>query len=296
MDVGQWLRSHRLEKYEQIFSDKEIEDRVLPNLTAGEIKYLGAAIEDRDRLLGAIADLKLDQKRRDARDDFVRRFVAVAVSVGFASFLVRMQWLSEGLFPSFIEWNQLARLFTALLFIVLGWDWYHRDIGRHPGTTPLRFFVDVCVIIASLLFLISSTHEHAWLGFLVVIFALYVWWDGVTYVGRFRVSENRHPTGQEILNEFVSDDSKQKNLFCLLYLALIFGFDFLFQSASFVRALVPCVFVALGLWELLRDGPSSLAPRWICNHGYFVWIQKHRLLRVIIGAVLFVGCYGQPIE
>jgi hypothetical protein len=290
VDIGQWLRSHGLEKYERIFRDKEIDDRVLPTLTAREIKLLDIEVEDQSKLLRAIEDRKLDQKRSDARDDFTRRFVAVAVSVGFASFLVRMQWLNEGSFPSFVEISQLVRLFVALGFIVLGWEWYHRDIGRYPGTTDFRFFVDVGVIIASLLFLISATHEHAWLGFLVVIFALYVWWDGVTYVGQIRASENRRPRAEEILNEFTSNEPKKKNLFCLFYVAVIFGLDFVFKSPSFVRAIIPCAFVAIGVWDLLTDKLRNFVPGAIRNHRYFDWIRSYRLLRVGIGALLFVGC------
>jgi SAM (Sterile alpha motif) domain-containing protein len=144
MDVAQWLHDLGLEKYEAKFRDSRIDEAVLPNLTAGDLTDLGVAIGDRRRLLDAIAALGVEKKRSDARDDFTRRFVAVAVSVGFATFLVRMQWLSEDSFPSFLEINQLVRLFVALGFIVLGWEWYHRDIGRSPGTTDFTLSPSVC--------------------------------------------------------------------------------------------------------------------------------------------------------
>ena len=41
MDVVVWLRSLGLEEYEAAFRDNEINDRVLPNLTAEDLKELG---------------------------------------------------------------------------------------------------------------------------------------------------------------------------------------------------------------------------------------------------------------
>jgi class 3 adenylate cyclase len=58
MDIGGWLRELGLERYEQAFRDNEIDLRVLPELTADDLKELGvAAIGHRRLLLKAIADL-----------------------------------------------------------------------------------------------------------------------------------------------------------------------------------------------------------------------------------------------
>src|SRR5215468_543028 len=58
MDIGGWLRGLRLERYEQAFRENEIDLRVLPELTADDLKELGvAAIGHRRLLLKAIADL-----------------------------------------------------------------------------------------------------------------------------------------------------------------------------------------------------------------------------------------------
>ena len=42
MDIGGWLRSLELERYEQVFRDNEIDARVLPNLTGEDLKELGS--------------------------------------------------------------------------------------------------------------------------------------------------------------------------------------------------------------------------------------------------------------
>src|SRR5690242_15836445 len=58
MDIGGWLRGLGLERYEQAFRDNEIDLRVLPELTADDLKELGvSAIGHRRLLLKAIADL-----------------------------------------------------------------------------------------------------------------------------------------------------------------------------------------------------------------------------------------------
>jgi class 3 adenylate cyclase/predicted ATPase len=57
MDIAAWLRGLGLERYEQAFRENEIDLRVLPELTADDLKELGvAAIGHRRLLLKAIAD------------------------------------------------------------------------------------------------------------------------------------------------------------------------------------------------------------------------------------------------
>ena len=44
MDVVVWLRSLGLGKYEAAFRENEIDETVLPNLTAEDLKELGVAV------------------------------------------------------------------------------------------------------------------------------------------------------------------------------------------------------------------------------------------------------------
>ena len=61
MDVMVWLRSLGLGKYEAAFRENEIDETVLPNLTAEDLKELGvAALGHRRKLLDAIAALRGD--------------------------------------------------------------------------------------------------------------------------------------------------------------------------------------------------------------------------------------------
>src|ERR1700758_591210 len=69
MDIGGWLRGLGLERYEQAFRENEVDLRVLPELTADDLKELGvAAIGHRRLLLKAIADLAAGAGRAAAED------------------------------------------------------------------------------------------------------------------------------------------------------------------------------------------------------------------------------------
>ena len=61
MDIVVWLRSLGLGKYEAAFRENEIDETVLPDLTADDLKELGVtALGHRRKLLGAIAALRDD--------------------------------------------------------------------------------------------------------------------------------------------------------------------------------------------------------------------------------------------
>ena len=69
MDISGWLRGLGLERYEQAFRENEIDLRILPELTADDLKELGvAAIGHRRLLLKAIADLTAGAGRAAAED------------------------------------------------------------------------------------------------------------------------------------------------------------------------------------------------------------------------------------
>jgi class 3 adenylate cyclase len=70
MDIGGWLRSLGLERYEAAFRENEITEKVLPNLTAEDLKDLGVGIVGHRRtLLDAIAALRADAKAKALPSD-----------------------------------------------------------------------------------------------------------------------------------------------------------------------------------------------------------------------------------
>ena len=61
MDLGGWLRSLGLERYETAFRENEIDERVLPNLTQEDLKEIGVGpVGHRRTILEAIAALRSD--------------------------------------------------------------------------------------------------------------------------------------------------------------------------------------------------------------------------------------------
>ena len=58
MDIAAWLRGLGLERYEAVFRDNEVDEAVLPKLTADDLKDLGVSlVGHRRKLLEAIAEL-----------------------------------------------------------------------------------------------------------------------------------------------------------------------------------------------------------------------------------------------
>jgi class 3 adenylate cyclase len=105
MDVGGWLRSLGLEEYEAAFRDNNIDETVLPSLTAEDLKELGVgSFGHRRKLLDAIAALRAEaspptsvsaaplESDNTAKEAAERRQVTVMFSdlVGSTSLSARM--------------------------------------------------------------------------------------------------------------------------------------------------------------------------------------------------------------
>ena len=81
MDVVVWLRSLGLGKYEAVFRENEIDETVLPSLTAEDLKELGvAALGHRRKLLDAIAALRTDASGKAPSADVATASSAPSVS------------------------------------------------------------------------------------------------------------------------------------------------------------------------------------------------------------------------
>jgi hypothetical protein len=124
MDVVVWLRSLGLGQYEAAFRENEIDETVLPGLTAEDLKELGvAALGHRRKLLDAIAALRADANASPAtspglaavdaspRDTAERRQVTVMFSdlVGSTALSARMdpEDLSGSFRPIRSVWRRL---------------------------------------------------------------------------------------------------------------------------------------------------------------------------------------------
>jgi class 3 adenylate cyclase len=80
MDVVVWLRSLGLEQYDAAFRDNAITEKVLPNLTAEDLKDLGVGmVGHRRTLLDAIAALRTGAGARAPSADAATTSVAPSV-------------------------------------------------------------------------------------------------------------------------------------------------------------------------------------------------------------------------
>ena len=81
MDIVVWLRSLGLGKYEAVFRENEIDETVLPNLTAEDLKELGVtALGHRRKLIDAIAALRGEAGSKSPRADVSTTNAAPSIS------------------------------------------------------------------------------------------------------------------------------------------------------------------------------------------------------------------------
>jgi hypothetical protein len=59
LDIGTWLCSLGLDRYERVFRDNAIDAEVLPALSEGDLEKLGVLLGHRKRILRAIEALRI---------------------------------------------------------------------------------------------------------------------------------------------------------------------------------------------------------------------------------------------
>jgi hypothetical protein len=139
----------------------------------------------------------MPESRQTIRKDLMRRWFAVAISVGFATTLVHMQWLNAGQFPNGDEWQQLARLTTALCAVVLSWEGYFFSIESKPLNTTPRFVIDFVLVLLYMVLLYTSKIPTFWLYIHAISFLLYFSWDLLS-ISEYRRTYSCAPAAQEL--------------------------------------------------------------------------------------------------
>ena len=145
MDVADWLRSLGLERYEAAFRDNEIDESVLPSLTAEDLKELGvSSVGHRRKLLDAIASLHAKTSAEpplppeaaanidtEARETGERRHVTVM----FCD-LIGSTALSASMDPEDLR-EVISAYHTCAAEIVRGFDGY---VAQYLGDGALVYF------------------------------------------------------------------------------------------------------------------------------------------------------------
>jgi class 3 adenylate cyclase len=147
MDVANWLRALGLERYEATFRENDVDTKLLPNLTADDLKDLGiTSVGHRRQLLEAIAALRL----KDApADDLVRLSTSPTGNLGLSDptgerrqltvmfcDLVGSTALSEKLDPE--ELRSLLHAYRTLCGDVIAR--YEGYVARYIGDGILTYF------------------------------------------------------------------------------------------------------------------------------------------------------------
>jgi hypothetical protein len=297
MNLKDWLRAKVVpddataETYANALIAEGITDNEqdLPNvgLTWEDLKDIRAIkVGYRNRILKAIREIgqpvlvRKPNEAAEARHDLIKRFLPVALSVGFAARLVDINWVKNGTPITYDQLEQLARLFTGVFVAVSGWEWYHRDLKWHPLNNAGRFFVDVAVVITTIVFLYSAKDEAHWFGSLIFIFFLYLIWDGLTI---WEYKEDFHPStgplGFQPLRGPITDF-----LWFIYFVAIAYLTLWPFSTYNY-QTFVACLFVFLGALSLrlLASEPEGMSG------GQLAWAAFVRGL-VVIGliAVYFI--------
>lgn len=215
------------------------------------------------------------------RADFMRRWFAVAVSVGFASTVNSMLWVHVGAAPSPTEWQQIARLTVAMIATLLSWEGYLLSTAGKPLYDFPRFAIDVILVLVYLVLLISSSHGHYWLWLHAVTFVLYLLWDYLT------VRDPRHrdrftndnapkeyvPTPREVyVGGLKSDRNINPGPVITIFAAVYFTWLPILQFLSGINTYTFAIFVLLGLiaYRIDKSYRLDIVPRLLLWGGLTV--------------------------
>jgi len=224
-------------------------------LTRDDLREIHIKAGHRQTILDGIGEIERGSDTlADDRKDFIRRMFAVAVSVGFATRLVTMNWIKgeKLIWPlSHNEKMELFRLIVGIFVVVSGWEWYHRDLRDRPLKSPWRFYIDVAVVILTIFFLFSSDKEEVWLSSLVLIFFLYVMWDVSSYL-EFRSSASAAVL-ESISSSFVT------NFIWLAFFSFLWEFDLFYNQNNHPVTTGLFVLLAAASLRALNDPRVPLA-------------------------------------
>jgi class 3 adenylate cyclase len=136
MDVGDWLRKVGLEQYELAFRANEIDARVLPSLTAEDLKDLGVTlVGHRRRLLDAIAAVGAEASAATVTAPIQADAERRQLTVTFCD-LVGSTELSARLDPEDLR-EVIAAYHRAVAEVVAGFDGF---VAKYMGDGVFVYF------------------------------------------------------------------------------------------------------------------------------------------------------------
>lgn len=232
------------------------------------------------------------ESRSQIRKDLMRRWFAVAISAGFATTLVQMQWLNNARSPNGEEFQQIFRLFVAMTAVICSWDGYFFSIETKPLNSMPRFILDFCLVMIYMVLLYTSKLPYYWLFLHAFSFTIYILWD-ILSIQEFRSSYSSSGEGSA-LKIYFSGFRGQSGFYTgpaitacwAIYFWALFSIEF-FGRYYNAFALAPFAFVGLILYR--RDKMRAAESRTAKNPERPVW---YSLLTVM---ALIAFCYGASV-
>lgn len=112
------------------------------------------------------------------RADFMKRFFAIAISIGFASQLDKaFAWASAFRWPSSTELGVDCLLICAIIVSIGSWEAYFKSLKNTPLNDWPRFYSDVATVSLYVLLFKSVSNFDAFRLYLVLIYINYVIWN-----------------------------------------------------------------------------------------------------------------------
>ena len=134
------------------------------------------------------------------REDFLRRFFGVAVSVGFASKIGPIfSFVLDSGIPKEKPLIEAGLLVSAMVVVVGSWQFYFKSIREKPLYYTSRFSIDITIVSFYVLLLLSTNDYVHYTTCLASIMLLYFIWDIA------RLFEIKHLTGR-VRDQYVSED------------------------------------------------------------------------------------------
>lgn len=236
---------------------------------------------------------------RENREDFMKRWFAIALSVGFATAISNMAWLRDGSAFEFgrpIDWEQvkqLARLFAAVIATIMSWEGYLLSISTKPLGDERRFYIDVLLVFLYLFLLLTSKFPYFWLWIHAGAFVLYNLWDFLSikehpraYINCPPALPTFAPTRREVYwGAIVGDDRIYHGplitlLWPIYFVSLPITYHFLLPEEVREKPSTTIVYAVLVIYGLLtyrRDKKNKVAS------------PGSRLKRVVVSALTVIG-------
>src|SRR6202011_3726669 len=100
------------------------------------------------------------------------------------------------------HWEGLLLLVVSMFAVVGSWEGYLKSIRQKPLDDEIRFYLDIFIVFAYLILMLSSELTDLWYWSLFLTFVIYLAWDvaGIVYVRKHpEVDANKRLDKQSIV-------------------------------------------------------------------------------------------------